>query len=144
LSLIGGWRQGKTTVLHWQMNAAGYGKNSIGTAMRAFFLEDEIARGNEFLLIHGGTGHSMRRAFSRHTVADLIVRRKSMRSVLLRWCSRLFATPNRLLGRVNFLATVLCDPQLQWREGQRQPKKTRPVLGKRPVLGETAPSGRTA
>jgi hypothetical protein len=34
LSLIGGWRQGDVTVLHWQMNAAGYEKLSLGTAMR--------------------------------------------------------------------------------------------------------------
>ena len=36
-----GLATGDVTVLHWQMNAAGYEKRSLGTAMRSYFLEHE-------------------------------------------------------------------------------------------------------
>ncbi len=81
----------------------------------------------------------------RHAVTDLIVRQKSVRSALLLWASRLFGNPNRVVGPVSFLANALCDSQLRWSEGVRQPQIARPVLGKRAsVLGEATASGRTA
>ena len=113
LSLVGGWRQGKTTVLHWQMNRSGLEKLSIGTAMRTYFLEHEISRGAEKLLIYGGTPHPMRHAFAQDVVADLVVRRKGSQAALLCWGSRFFSSAG-VSGRSNFLASTLQDPQLQW------------------------------
>ena len=80
LSLIGGWRQDGTTVLFWQLNALGFEKYSIGTAMRSFYLEDEIARGAKRLLIFGGTSHTMRHGFLEDPVADLLVQRRGARA----------------------------------------------------------------
>ena len=114
LSLIGGWRQGKTTVLYWQMNSSGFEKHSIGTVMRSFFLEHEIRQGAEKLLIYGGTPHTMRNAFDQDTVADLVVRRTGMRAALLCWASRFFASPGSARGRSNFMASTLRDRDLQW------------------------------
>ncbi len=114
LSLIGGWRQGATTVLHWQTNAAGFEKHSIGTIMRSFFLEHEIANGARSLLIYGGTPHTMRHSFEQESVADLVVRRKTLRGRALQWASRFIASPGGLTGRPNFLADTLCSPDLQW------------------------------
>ena len=53
------------TVLHWQMNAAGYEKLSVGTAMRSYFLEHEVGRGAKKLIYYGGTPHSMGHSFER-------------------------------------------------------------------------------
>ncbi len=117
LSLIGGWRQGGLTVLHWQMNTAGYEKHSIGTVMRSFFIEAEIALGARELLIHGGTPHSMHHAFEQQPIADLIVRRTGWQSFALRALAPLFATSKGLLGRGNFFADTLLDREIQWVPG---------------------------
>ncbi len=117
LSLIGGWRQGAITVLHWQMNRAGYEKHSIGTVMRSYFLESEIARGAEELMIHGGTPHSMHHAFERQPIADLIVRRRGWHSLALRGLAHLVATRRGVLGRGNFFAATLLDKELEWVPG---------------------------
>lgn len=117
LSLLGGWRQAGITVLHWQLNAAGYEKHSIGTVMRSFFLESEVALGAEELLIHGGTPHSMHHAFEEQPIADLIVRRKGLHSLALRGMAHLFATPKGILGRGNFFASTLLDKSLEWEPG---------------------------
>jgi hypothetical protein len=82
LSLVGGWRQRDVTVMHWQMNASGYEKFSLGTAMRSFFLEHEIGRGTKTLMYYGGTRHSMANSFVQEEVTDLLVQRGSLRSVV--------------------------------------------------------------
>lgn len=117
LSLIGGWRQAGVTVLHWQMNTAGYEKHSISTVMRAFFLESEIALGAEELMIHGGTPHSMHHSFEEQPIADLIVRRKGLQAAALGCAAHLFATRRGLLGRGNFFASTLLDRELEWVPG---------------------------
>lgn len=117
LSLIGGWRQGGITVLHWQMNTAGFEKHSIGTVMRSYFIEGEIGRGAEELLIHGGTPHSMHHVFERQPIADLIVRRKGLHTWALRGLARLVKTPNGPLRRGNFFAGTLLDRSLEWVPG---------------------------
>lgn len=138
LSLMGGWRQGKTTVLHWQMNAAGFERHSLGTAMRSFLLEHEVGRGSEKLVLYGETPHSMGHAFEPDTVGDVIVRRRSLHAAVLRWGLQFFAAPKSILGQPNFLASALRDPSLQWTPGIPPPRAPRPVLGK------TSPSQRPA
>ncbi len=128
LSLIGGWRQGGITVLHWQMNAAGFEKHSIGTVMRSFFLEAEIERGAQQLFIYGGTPHTMRHAFEPQPIADLVVRRHGLQASILCAASRLLATPNGVLGRTNFLASTLQDRTLEWVTEVRTPRPDRRTL----------------
>jgi hypothetical protein len=88
LSLIGGWRHETTTVLHWQLNVAGYEQDSIGTVMRSFFIEHEVARGAQELLIYGGTPHTIRHAFKEDTIVDLMLCRNSLRSQAYRMFAR--------------------------------------------------------
>jgi hypothetical protein len=77
LSVVGDWRQGTTTVLHHQMNAAGYEKDSLSTVMRSYFLENEIQRGTRTVIFYHGTNDTISHAFEAETTRDLIVRRKS-------------------------------------------------------------------
>lgn len=67
-------------------------------------------------------------------VADLIVRRKGLHAGALRWAAGLFASPHSVLGRTNFLASVLRDPELRWIAGV-EPRSVTPAL-----LGKTARS----
>ena len=115
IGLVGGWRQGSTTVLHWQANSAGYEKYSIGTVVRSYFLEHEVERGARRLTIFKGTTHTMRHAFQQEQVTDLIVRRKSFRAALIRAYAWLVSSPSGFKSRINFFTTRLCDPTLQWR-----------------------------
>jgi hypothetical protein len=115
LSLIGGWRQAGTTVLHWQMNAAGHERLSIGTAFRSYFLEEEIRQGTRYLMFYGGTPHSIQNSFAREQVTDLMVQRRSWRAAGLCMLAKLFASPQWYNRRANFLASSLWDGEMVWR-----------------------------
>jgi hypothetical protein len=123
LSLIGGWRQGGVTVLHWQMNASGYEKLSIGTAVRSYFLEHEIELGTKTLLFYGGTPHSIQNSFVQEEVTDLIVQRRSWPAVGLRLLATLLAAPHWYSPRPNFLARALCNDDLQWHSSGESAKQ---------------------
>jgi hypothetical protein len=118
LSLIGGWRQGDVTVLHWQMNAAGYEKFSVGTAMRSYFVEHEVERGAKKLVYYGGTPHSMGNSFEREEVADLLMRRRSLRSNTLFGAVRLLATLRPYVGINSLLVQMVGSKDLDWRSVQ--------------------------
>jgi hypothetical protein len=133
LSLIGGWRQGTTTVLHWQMNRAGYEKHSLGTVMRSFFLENEIAHGATDLFIYGGTPHSMRHAFDEQPVADLVLQRRCWTGEALRRASGLLRRYAKV-GGADFLLECLHSSDMQWTEPGKSlprdaPKLLRPAHG---------------
>lgn len=115
LSLIGGWRQGDVTVLHWQMNASGYEKLSVGTAMRSYFLEHEVERGAKKLIYYGGTPHSMGNSFEREEVTDLIVRRPSLRSKAVYSALRLLAWLRPHIGINSLLVQMVGSDALDWR-----------------------------
>lgn len=121
LSLIGGWRQGGVTVLHWQMNTAGYEKLSVGTAMRSYFLEHEVGRGTTKLIYYGGTPHSMGNSFEREQVSDLIVRRRSLRSAALHVVVRVLAAMRSHIGINSLIVQVVGSNQLNWRSVGQDP-----------------------
>jgi hypothetical protein len=130
LSLIGGWRQGDVTVLHWQMNTAGYEKLSIGTAMRSYFLEHEVGRGTVRLIYYGGTPHSLGNSFEREQVTDLMVRRRSLRSAALHAMVRVLASMRSHVGINSQLVQTVGSNQLNWRSVEQgspsaQPKEVR-------------------
>lgn len=112
LSIAAGWRQGTTTVLHWQMNAAGYEHHSICTVMRSFLLEHEVQRGASRLLMYGGTPHSMRHSFQEEIIGDVVVSRPSLRAGILRLLARTVSSPRGLIGRSNYLAQTLREVPL--------------------------------
>ena len=118
LALVGGWRQGGTTWVQWQMNSAAYPSLSVGTAARLFLIEQEVGRGTRRLAFHGGTSHPMRHAFPPERVVDLMVRRGVLAAVL----SRTFPVLHRLLpqlaSRGNFLADALRSPGFCWTSGK--------------------------
>lgn len=111
LSLLGGWRQDTTTVVHWQLNSAGYEHDSIGIVIRSFFLEHEIANGARKLLMFGGTPHSIRYAFDEDTIADLIVCRRSLRSAVVRALARVLVHRSGR-ARTNHLLQTLAEVPL--------------------------------
>lgn len=104
LSLVGGRRNGTTIEIDRQLNRAGLPHSSLCTAMRAFLLEHEIARGTKRLVFEGGTPHPMRFAFTHGQTVDLLaVRRHSVRA----WLLRRFA--DRIFPQKNFLRAALKD-----------------------------------
>jgi hypothetical protein len=104
LSLIGGRRDGDVTTIDWQMNRVGLERYSLSTAMRAFLLEHEIARGTARLYFEGGTPHAMRFAFTNTETTDVLaIRRWSLRA----WMLRRFACS--ILPEKNFLRSALRD-----------------------------------
>jgi hypothetical protein len=115
LSLIGGWRQGAVTVVHWQMNAAGYEKLSIGTAMRSYFLEHEVEHGAGKLIDYGGTPHSLGHSFAREQVTDLMVRRRSLRGGALYGVGRVLAWLRSWVRINSQLVQTIGRDQLVWR-----------------------------
>lgn len=144
LSFVAGWRQGTTTVLHWQMNTAGHEHDSISTVMRSFFLEYEAARGTRRLLMYGGTPHSIRHSFERESIADVLICRPSLRAKLLRLLARTVASPHGLTGRINFLAQALselplrsCEPMTKRQRGRSSARLGEPS-GLRPHADDAA------
>lgn len=111
LSLLGGWRQDGTTVLHWQLNSAGYEHDSLGVVIRSFFLEDEVARGTRRLLMFGGTPHTIRYAFEQDSIADLILCRPSLLTAAVRVLSP-HLVRRSARARINHLLQTLAEVPL--------------------------------
>jgi hypothetical protein len=61
LSVLSGWRRGRVTYVDLQMNDLHFKKESLSAVMRAFMLEHEITRQQEFILFAGGTSLLLRR-----------------------------------------------------------------------------------
>ena len=114
LSVIGGWRHGDTIVTHWQANSAAYQKDSMVTVLRAHFLEAESVNGTRELMMYGSTSHSMHHSYDLEHLCDIFVQRNSKRARLARAAGKLFAKPNPITHRSNFLAAALWDENLQW------------------------------
>jgi hypothetical protein len=116
LGLIGGWRQAGTTVLLWQMNRAGYERDSLGTVMRSYFVEHEIEHGAEKIMFYGGTPNSIQNSFVQSKVTDLVVVRKSLRARLLCRVALIFAKPRWWMKSPNFMARAVCSDPMVWHE----------------------------
>jgi hypothetical protein len=115
LCLAGGWRQGNTALIEWQMNAAGLGRISLSTAFRAFLIEHEISCGTEQLCFHGGTLHSIVHAFAQDHAVDLIVRRRGPLVSFMTWLIPYFAQRDAsLANRGNLLIDALRNRQIHW------------------------------
>lgn len=120
LSIIGGWRQGTTTVMHHQLNAGGYESYSLSTVMRSFFLESEVERGTQTLIFYHGTNHSMSHAFEAEIARDYVVRRKSLRAAAIHRIAGFLVSPRHYPnaayfgGSGTFFASVLTSDMLEW------------------------------
>ena len=108
LSLLGGHWAGDTVCLDWQMNLTGYASLSIGTAMRAFFIQHQIERGMQWIRFEGGTPHSISSAFAVEHARDLLFARSRVLIRVLRW----------LFSRIpagGLLAKALASDAFVWR-----------------------------
>ncbi|MFC6646094.1 hypothetical protein ACFQBQ_10980 [Granulicella cerasi] len=114
LSLLGGWRGGSTTVMHWQMNTAGFEKSSLVTVMRSHFIEHEIELAAERIVFYGGTPHNLNHAFVEEDVSEVIVRRRSLRAWLMQ-LSPASAKWRKYMGGTNTLGELLRNDELLWR-----------------------------
>lgn len=110
MSLLGGRRYLNRSEILWQMNRAGMEEYSLGTAMRCYFLEHEIARGSQRAYAEGGTGHSMSHSFVRERVTDLVVKRDSLASRVMQMLARRYIPPDNELSR------MLHSQDLEWRD----------------------------
>ncbi len=116
LGVIGGWRQNGTTVLLWQMNRAGFKRDSLGTVMRAYFVEHEVERGAEKIMFYGGTPNSIQNSFMQSKVVDLVVVRKSLHARLLCRLAAVFAKPHWWMKSTNFVARAVSSDPMVWHE----------------------------
>lgn len=61
LSVLSGWRRSRVTYVDLQMNDLHFKKESLSAVMRAFMLEHEITKQQEFIQFAGGTSLLLRR-----------------------------------------------------------------------------------
>jgi hypothetical protein len=108
LSLLGGRRHHGVTEVDWQMNRDGLEKFSMGTVIRSYLIENEIAIGMESLFFEGGTPHTMRHSFLPEEAMDIVVADRSLFVFLLRNGAR-WGRP-----RKNFLLQTLTIPEMKW------------------------------
>jgi hypothetical protein len=107
ISLLGGRRHHGVSEIAWQMNRGGLDKFSVGTVIRAYLLEHEIAIGTNRLFFEGGTPHSMKSAFISETAIDIMVTKRSPLVFALRQSAQ-------RRGAKNFLLQTLVNPALRW------------------------------
>jgi hypothetical protein len=108
ISLLGGRRHHGVTEVDWQMNRGGLAKFSVGTVIRSYLIEHEIAIGMQKLFFEGGTPHSMRHSFLSEQAMDIVVMNRSLPVFLLRSIAR-WLRPEK-----NFLLQTLMSPAVKW------------------------------
>jgi hypothetical protein len=108
ISLLGGRRHHGVSEIDWQMNRSGLEKYSVGTVIRSYLMEYEIAIGTDRLFFEGGTPHSMRHAFISEKAVDIVVAERSPFVFALRRLARWQSSPD------NFLLQTLINPALRW------------------------------
>ena len=107
LSFIGGRRQGGIASVDWQMNASDAGALSLVTAMRSFFIADQIGTGARGIRFEYGTPHSIHHSFQPEPVHDLLFTKPSLTRQRLRHLGR-------FLPPTGTLADTLASPSLVW------------------------------
>jgi Acetyltransferase (GNAT) domain len=108
MSLVGGRRNHNVTEIDWQMNRQEFARYSIGTVIRSYLIEYEIALGTGKLLFEGGTPHTMRHSFQPEEAMDIVVMNRSLFVFLLR---RYAKWPHL---KKNFLLQTLVNPAVKW------------------------------
>ncbi len=91
-SYLTGWRRGQRSFVYVQMNRVTEKNSSFGTAIRAFLMEEEIARGTREIIFVGGTSRVFMACCDEALCVDLIARRRGRRTKVLSFLM------NRLLG----------------------------------------------
>ena len=100
LSMLGGRRYHDRSELLWQLNRRGFATNSLGTVMRSYFIEHEIAHGSRRLYIEGGTDHPIRFSFMPESLTDLVVVRHTLRARAMRMIAERCVSSSNELSRM--------------------------------------------
>jgi hypothetical protein len=108
LSLLGGRRYHDRSEILWQLNRKGFPEYSLGTVMRAYFIEHEVGQGSQRMYIEGGTPHSIKFSFMPETLTDLVVVRRTLRAKFMRTIARRYIKPD------NDLSHMLEAKELEW------------------------------
>jgi hypothetical protein len=88
LSCMMGWRDGRRTSVFFQMNHIGHHGFSLSTAMRARFIQHEIARGQSDLIFVSYSSKVIEGGCADDPRYDLLLARHSWRMALLRAMTR--------------------------------------------------------
>lgn len=100
LSVIGGRRVNSDSEIFWQMNRADLPSYSLSLVMRTYFIEHEVARGARRLYLDGGSAQSISNSFTRGSVTDLAVLRRTPLAFLARKLARRVIPQDNELGRL--------------------------------------------
>jgi hypothetical protein len=83
LSILSGWRRNRVTHVDLQMNDSRFKKESLSAVMRAFMLEHEIARKQQWIDFVGGTSLLLRRyCYPIEPCTDIFLWRPGLRAIL--------------------------------------------------------------
>ena len=108
LSILGGRRYLDRTEILWQLNRDGLANYSLGTVMRSYFIEYEIALGARRMYTEGGTPHSMKFSFVPETLNDLVLMRRTMAAKAMQRIASL------MIAKDNELSHMLSAEGLEW------------------------------
>jgi hypothetical protein len=109
LSMLGGRRHGDRSEILWQMNRSGLATSSLGTVMRSYYIEHEIAHGSRRMYIEGGTPHPIKYSFVPEDLTDLVVMRRTLTAKAMQMIARRWIAPD------NDLSHMLDAKDLEWR-----------------------------
>ena len=116
LSLVGARRFPGGSEILWQMNRDGYPLHSLSLVMRSYLIEHEIENGSQRFYLEGGSSHPLQHSFQTERLTDFAVLRRTPTAMLTRKLSR------HIVPGDNQLATMLHDPDLEWRSTRSRPK----------------------
>jgi hypothetical protein len=108
LSMLGGRRHGDRSEILWQMNRSGLATSSLGTVMRSYYIEHEIAHGSRRMYIEGGTPHPIKFSFVPEELTDLVVMRRTLAAKAIQMVAR------RWISLDNELSHMLSAKDLVW------------------------------
>jgi hypothetical protein len=108
LSMLGGRRHGDRSEILWQMNRSGLATSSLGTVMRSYYIEHEIAHGSRRMYIEGGTPHPIKYSFVPEELTDLVVMRRTLAAKAIQMVAR------RWISLDNELSHMLSAKDLEW------------------------------
>jgi hypothetical protein len=108
LSMLGGRRYLDRSEILWQLNRDGLSAYSVGTVMRAYFIEHEIAHGSRRMYTEGGTPHAIKFSFVPERLTDLVVVRRTLTARAMEIAARRYIKPD------NELSQMLDARELEW------------------------------
>jgi hypothetical protein len=108
LSMLGGRRYDGRSEILWQLNREGFAVDSLGTVMRSYFIEHEIAHGSHRLYVEGGTPQPIKFSFVKENLIDFVVVRRTLVAKMM------WAIAQRYVSPENELLHVLGAKDLEW------------------------------